>query len=555
MDYDKLVEFLKTLKFSKNELLADNYKEIIDQRLTTKPLCEFVISNIKYVWYELYFDFIKCMLLTNERHHYKRDIPFNTTDIINRFNTLKSTLNVANIKDSDKLYKYAYVYYTNDGYEHCCKNTNDLYDHLKELDKFKLLQLENSVLDALLREKRLVEGNTKLECFTFYQNFINKNMPDIPLSQVEKQYAIFGIYNNFNDILEEKRNRAIEKIRKDQAKSINMKTISDSIEHGLSVSKLKKIYPYCAVIRYSYSSGWAQSASKEVEDYYFTNLSKSEIKAELKDRGINTKEINKQYENGTSYHYEYGGTAIAHEKNHFSYIPSSEVSITDASLGTKHHSDSWTAGFNISISIHVIAKSNNSDEIYKFKNRPGKLYYNKTDEITVANIFGETNEVDGDSIYFWEYKDNECINTGSYDDFIKIIVDKLKDDSYTYEMHCSLHIKSDYNEIIPVISEKLSSYVVNLISDKYKVNINQCINRKIFEFKLENINSKDGMLKFLEDANNGIPITIPEDNVRYVLVNIDSAYAYLIMQEEIIDEKPKIYKIDRKLFDEVFEKV
>ncbi len=71
MDYDKLVEFLKTLKFSKNELLADNYKEIIDQRLTTKPVCEFIIANIKYVWYELYFDFIKCMLLTNERHHYK----------------------------------------------------------------------------------------------------------------------------------------------------------------------------------------------------------------------------------------------------------------------------------------------------------------------------------------------------------------------------------------------------------------------------------------------------------------------------------------------------
>ena len=555
MDYDKRVEFLKTLKFSKNELLADNYKEIIDQRLTTKPLFEFVIANINHVNYYLYFDFIKCMLLGNDAQTYKKDDSFDSTDIINRFNTLKSTLNVANIKDENKLYNYAYVYYINDRYEHCCKNTNDLYNRLKELSDYQCLLLENKVLDTLIKENRLVEGNSKLECFTFYKNFINKNIPDIPLSQVEKQYTIFGLYDYFINILEEKRNRAIEKIRKDQAKSINMKTISDSMENGLSVSKLKKIYPYCAVIRYSYSSGWAQSASKEVEDYYFTNLSRSEIKAELKDRGINTKEINKQYENGTSYHYEYGGTAIAHEKNHFSYIPSSEVSITDSDLGTKHHSDSWTAGFNISISIHVIAKSNNSDEIYKLKNRLGKLYYNKTDEITVANIFGETNEVDGDSIYFWEYKDNECINTGSYDDFIKIIIDKLKDDRYTYEIHCSLHIKSDYNEIIPVISEKLSSCVINLINDKYKVNINQCINRKIFEFKLENTNSKDGILKFLEDANNGIPITIPKDNVRYVLVNIDSAYAYLIMQEEIIDEKPKIYKIDRKLFDEVFEKV
>ena len=56
-------------------------------------------------------------------------------------------------------------------------------------------------------------------------------------------------------------------------------------------------------------------------------------------------------------------------------------------------------------------------------------------------------------------------------------------------------------------------------------------------------------------ANSGISVTIPENDVRYVLVNIDPAYAYLIRQGRIVSEKTEFYKIDRKLFDEVFEKV
>ena len=139
-------EFLKSLKIKKSEIIADNYEELIDKKLTTRVLYDYLIEH-QDIMDSTDIEFVEALLLGRDPSRAILNYAVNSK-CEERLATLKNKLNVGAITDANKAFSYAYFYYTNPKYEACCRNTDDLYKLASNLGKANIL--EHAVFDYLI---------------------------------------------------------------------------------------------------------------------------------------------------------------------------------------------------------------------------------------------------------------------------------------------------------------------------------------------------------------------------------------------------------------------
>lgn len=548
-------EFLKSLKIKKSEIIADNYEELIDKKLTTRALYDYLIEH-QDIMDSTDTEFVEALLLGRDPSRAILNYAVNSK-CEERLATLKNKLNVGAITDANKAFSYAYFYYTNPKYEACCRNTDDLYKLASNLGKANIL--EHAVFDYLISNNKLVKNNDKLMCFTFYQNFMANNIKD------ESLQSHYFDYDDLMKIITTQHNNVIEKAEaktkrdqiKDQLNALDTNSILDTIT-DLSVDKLKAAYPYCAVIKSTYSSGWAQDSFKVSISYYFTNLSKGEIKKYLKEHGVNVKDTDSgYYNNGYSSHYEYGGTARGRKTNSYEFVPSSEIG--DIKVGNEYIYNAYTAGTSITNYVHVIAKPTDDGNQYRIKSHSGKLYLNKDySDIPELDIFGNNH---GDRSSVNPFYSKQALGENKtfmreIDEYLEDIKNNINNDDVTYELSGHFYINNNQtNENIYVNGERLSTTVLELISTKYNLKITaNCYD--YFHVSANSSSEKTRFVEFLEDATKiGIAIMIPETYTTYLIAKEDDANYYLVKKMEIITDSSKLYPISKSLFKEFFEKV
>ena len=544
-------EFLKSLKIKKSEIIADNYEELIDKKLTTRVLYDYLIEH-QDIMDSTDTEFVEALLLGRDPSRAILNYAVNSK-CEERLATLKNKLNVGAITDVNKAFSYAYFYYTNPKYEACCRNTDDLYKLASNLGKANLL--EHAVFDYLISNNKLVKNNDKLMCFTFYQNFMANNIKDEPL-----QLHYFD-YNDLMKIMTTQHNNVIEKAEakakrekiKEQQDTLDMNNVLDTLS-DMTPDRLKTAYPYCAIVRSTYSSGWAQDAFQVTTHYYFTNLSKSEIKTYLKEKGVNIKNTDSgYYNNGTSNHYEWGGTAQGRRTNSYSFVTVNEV--PDFKVGEDYEYSSWTAGTMRNNYVHVVAKPKDSGELYHLKARPGKLYFFlDNSRLSEINIFGETVDTHSSLTAFYKEQTETDYHYFALDEFIDEIEKNLNNDEVTFTISCHFYVKYKDIETKLVENRELTDSVLSILNDKYNFKAKDN-GYGYFNITIDSSNAKHKFLEYIKEITTaGIDIIIPGDNTNYILARKDESDVYLIKEGTYVTSDTKSHKINKDLFNEVFEK-
>ena len=85
-------EFLKSLKIKKSEIIADNYEELIDKKLTTRVLYDYLIEH-QDIMDSTDIEFIEALLLGRDPSHAILNYAVNSK-CEERLATLKNKLNV-----------------------------------------------------------------------------------------------------------------------------------------------------------------------------------------------------------------------------------------------------------------------------------------------------------------------------------------------------------------------------------------------------------------------------------------------------------------------------
>lgn len=541
-------EFLKSLKITRNEIAADNYIELIDPKLTTKALYNFLIDQPTIHVADT--DFVETMLLWK-----KPDWGSFQCDghCIERLDNLKTKLNIGAIKNPDKALSYAYLYYTEPKYENCCRTTDELYKLAESLGKSD--KLEQLVLYHLIGYRELKRNDKKLMCFKFYQNYMSGNVKDEPLSKAYDDYKdlINILTEKHDDIVKRAENKAKREKIKGQQDALDMNNVLDTLS-DMTPDRLKTAYPYCAIVRSTYSSGWAQDAFQVTTHYYFTNLSKSEIKAYLKEKGVNVKDTDTgYYNNGYSNHYEYGGTAQGRKTNSYSFVTTNEV--PDFKVGEDYEYSSWTAGTMRRNYVHVIAKPKDSSELYHLKARPGKLYFFlDNSHLSEINIFSETVNTHSSLTAFYKEQTETDYHYFELDEFVNEIEKNLNNDGVIFTISCHFYVKYKDIETKLVENRELTDSVLSILNDKYNFKAKDN-GYGYFNITLDNSNAKHKFLEYIKEiTTTGINIIIPGDNTNYILARKDESDVYLIKEDTYITSDTKSHKINKKLFNEVFEK-
>lgn len=552
-------DYLTELKITKKDILDPNYKENISKRMTTKNMCKFLTNDPYYITKDDAANVISLLVPGVD--------PYRSKDYINkyiterdiekakaRFESLKTKLNVSSITDPTKAFAYAYVYYTTDDYTDKCKNTSDLYNAVKNISDITALEVR--VCYTLFFNKILNKPNEKLDCFYFYRNYTSSNIPEIELQKCHFYEWSGEYYKTIIKVLDKYRDEIIDKMEhsaaKKESKLIDLNMIADTLT-DMSVSKLKATYPYCAKVHSSHSSGWAQDATEITIHYYFTNLSKKEITAILKENNVNTKDTHERYSNGVSYNLEWGGEAIANDYNSFSYVLSN--SIKDFTPGDEFEYSSYTAGTNYHRYVHVIAKPNNNfidDKTYKLMDRPGKLFIPKNREkcinYTINGKVESKNKYDNyySGIDYAKLDDNDYPSSISYEEFL----DLLQSNPSSCSLRFGAYIKDDNTEYLQYMQyiDTITKYIPDFDVRSYFPNV-QYIRYSYFkaDFNLKNIND------FIDTFSQGVPITIPSDNKIYSIYKQENDKVYLMEYKEIFNEYVNTICITKEVFNKIFE--
>ena len=547
--HDDEKEFLKSLKIPKNDILADNYEERVEQYLTTKNLYNFFMGRLGSL-YAIDRHFVANMLC---RGALPIEAGPNTIMAEARFESLKSTLNVAKITNVDKAFDYACTYYTTTKYDHCCKNTDDLYNLVTSMHK--QLDLEGYVIHSFLKKRSIPKNDPKLECFIFYRNYISNNVIDMPLKDSGSIYYAFRLYHSeclkaLQELRQEVQAKEATSAARKQMKTVDLNMIADSLT-DMSVAKLKTTYPFCAIVRHSYSSGWAQDSTKVTTHYHFTNLAKGEIKSLLKNNGVNVKTEEKDYDNGYSNDYEHGGTAKAHEYNSFEYVVSS--SIKDFKIGREYKHNSYIPGIVYDNYVHIMAKPNDAKK-YQLKARPGRLFIPKHQTtIQEVSIDGKVNTVLDRTVGFDYYESNDehkPSKSCSFDDAIELIRSGDANKVLIYLVSgygCNCYIKDTITGAIKYIDRysplpfEFTTYLpTGTVIDRYGIYGN---------FTVESFTD------FVDTFDKGIPVTIPSNGDKYILYKQEGNKVYLMKDTVIIHERTSNICIDKAVFDAVFEEI